>query len=205
MKNFVRVKICGITRHEDAQAAAAAGADALGFVFFSGSRRYIAPQAAREIIAALPPFVCAVGLFVNQTAEEIGQILRHVPLDMVQFHGGETPEFCRSFSRAYIKAVRVAAAEDVQAACAAFADARALLFDAAVAGQYGGTGQTFDWTLLPANIARPWILAGGLTAENVAAAVAAGAAAVDVSGGVEAASGIKDAQKIRAFIRNARG
>ncbi|MDO4879402.1 MAG: phosphoribosylanthranilate isomerase [Neisseria sp.] len=198
--NPVRIKICGITRPEDARAAAEAGADAVGLVFYAKSKRVVRAARAAEIVAALPPFVSAVALFVNETADNIREILHQVAIDVIQFHGDEDDDFCRQFDRPYLKAVRVRSAADIQTACAKFPNARSLLFDAYHPTEYGGTGQSFDWTLLRGNIAKPWILAGGLTAENVAEAVKiSGAAAVDVSGGVESAAGIKDAAKIKAF------
>ena len=200
MKTKIRTKICGLTRAEDAAAAAALGADAVGLVFYEKSRRAVTAQQAAQIAAALPPFVCAVGLFVNESADNIREVLRRVPLDVIQFHGDEDDDFCRQFDRPYLKAVRVRSAADIQTACTKFPNARALLFDAYHPTEYGGTGQSFDWTLLRGNIGKPWILAGGLTAGNVAEAVkTSGAAAVDVSGGVESAAGVKDALKIKAF------
>ena len=196
----IRIKICGITRPEDALAAAEAGADAVGLVFYAKSKRAVTAVQAREIAAVLPPFVSAVALFVNEQPDVIRQILRQVPIDVIQFHGDEDDDFCRQFDRPYLKAVRVQSAADIQTACAKFPNARALLFDAYHPTEYGGTGQSFDWTLLRGNIGKPWILAGGLTAGNVAEAVkTSGAVAVDVSGGVESAAGVKDALKIRAF------
>ena len=199
--NTIRIKICGITRPEDALAAAEAGADAIGLVFYSKSKRAVTAAQAKEIAAVLPPFVSAVALFVNETADNIRDVLHQVPIDVIQFHGDEDDDFCRQFDRPYLKAVRVQSAADIQTACAKFPNARALLFDAYHPTEYGGTGQGFDWTLLRGNIGKPWILAGGLTPENVAGAVkTSGAAAVDVSGGVEIAAGIKDAAKIKAFV-----
>ena len=196
----IRIKICGITRPEDALAAAEAGADAVGLVFYAKSKRAVTAVQAREIAAVLPPFVSAVALFVNEQPDVICQILRQVPIDVIQFHGDEDDDFCRQFDRPYLKAVRVQSAADIQTACAKFPNARALLFDAYHPTEYGGTGQSFDWTLLRGNIGKPWILAGGLTAGNVAEAVkTSGAVAVDVSGGVESAAGVKDALKIKAF------
>ena len=186
----IRIKICGITRPEDALAAAEADADAVGLVFYAKSKRAV----------TVAPFVSAVALFVNEQPDVIRQILRQVPIDVIQFHGDEDDDFCRQFDRPYLKAVRVQSAADIQTACAKFPNARALLFDAYHPTEYGGTGQSFDWTLLRGNIGKPWILAGGLTAGNVAEAVkTSGAAAVDVSGGVESAAGVKDALKIKAF------
>ena len=201
-----RIKVCGLTRVEDVQAAVAAGVDAIGLVFFSGSKRAVDVAQAQAVVRTLPPLVSAVGLFVNADAAEVAAVLQQVPLDVLQFHGDETAAFCRQFARPYIKAVRVAAAADIDAAARDFTDARALLLDAAVPGQYGGTGQRFDWQLLPAQMPMPWLLAGGLDADNVAQAIAQSrAVAVDVSGGVESAPGIKDVAKMAAFIRQARG
>lgn len=202
----VRVKICGITRAEDALCAADAGADAVGLVFFSGSKRFVTVEQAQAVVRALPPMVSSVGLFVNADADVVAAILRQVPLDILQFHGDEPPEFCRQFDRLYWKAVRVRSRADIEAAAEHYHDARALLLDAYAPDQYGGTGQAFDWTMLPETVSMPWILAGGLTADNVRDAVRqSGAVAVDVSGGVEVAAGIKDSSKIQAFIRAAKG
>lgn len=199
--NPIRTKICGITRPEDALAAAAHGADAIGLVFYAKSKRAVDIAQAQQIVAALPPFVSMVALFVNETAEQIHETLRQVPIDVIQFHGDESDEFCRQFNRPYLKAVRVRGAEDIQTASAQFPNARALLFDAYHPDEYGGTGLRFDWALLAEYRDKPWILAGGLTPENVAEAVRiSGAAAVDVSGGVESSSGIKNHAKIAAFI-----
>lgn len=202
---MTRVKICGITRVEDAKAAIALGADALGLVFFEKSPRCVSIAQAQAIAAVVPAFTQTVGLFVNASEKDVREVLNHVPLDVLQFHGDETPEFCRLFARPYIKAVRVALAQDIEAAAARFFDARALLFDAHVEGVYGGTGQAFDWRLLPENLTQAWVLSGGLYPENVTEAVAkTGAMAVDVSSGVEAAKGIKDANKMRQFIQGAK-
>lgn len=197
----IRTKICGITRPEDAAAAAALGADAIGLVFYAKSKRCVTVAQAREIVRVLPPFVSVVALFVNEEAARIHDILGQVPVDVIQFHGDEDDAFCVQFRRPYLKAVRVQNAEDIQTACAQFPNARALLFDAYHPTEYGGTGQQFDWTLLPKQLDKPWVLAGGLTPENVAEAVrVSGAAAVDVSGGVEVSGGIKDHDKIAAFL-----
>ncbi len=199
----IRTKICGITRPEDAAAAAHLGADAVGLVFYPQSKRAVTPAQAAQIVAALPPFVSAVALFVNESADNIRAVLRQVPIDTIQFHGDEDDAFCRQFARPYLKAVRVRHAEDIRTASSRFPNARAILFDAYHPQAYGGTGQSFDWTLLARYTGKPWILAGGLTPENAAEAVRiSGAAAVDVSGGVESAAGIKDAAKIAAFLRS---
>ncbi|MHB2241641.1 phosphoribosylanthranilate isomerase [Pseudomonas monsensis] len=201
----VRSKICGITRIEDALAAVEAGADAIGFVFYAKSPRAVSVQQARAIIRALPPFVTTVGLFVNASRCELGEILDAVPLDLLQFHGDESAEACEEWRRPYIKALRVKAGDDIAAAVAAYPGASGVLLDTYVEGVPGGTGEAFDWSLIPPDLSKPLILAGGLTPENVADAVArVRPYAVDVSGGVEASKGIKDHAKIRAFIAAAR-
>lgn len=196
-----RVKICGITRIDDALAAAAAGADAIGLVFYAASPRAVSVDAASSICAALPPFIGTVGLFVDASAEEIDAVLRAVPLDLLQFHGDESPEFCAQFGRPYLKALRMRDDIDVVQQARQFSAARALLLDTYRAGVPGGTGEVFNWRRVPAALRERIVLAGGLDADNVAAAIAqARPSAVDVSGGVEAAPGIKDPQKIAAFI-----
>lgn len=204
--SVVRSKICGITRVEDALAAAEAGADAIGLVFYSKSPRAVSVQQARTIIAALPPFVTTVGLFVNASRCELGEILDAVPLDMLQFHGDERPADCEGYHRPYIKALRVKPGDDVAAQIEPYANASGILLDTFVAGVPGGTGLAFDWSLVPRHLDRPIILAGGLTPENVHSAIEQTQPyAVDVSGGVEARHGIKDADKIRAFMRAVKG
>ncbi|MBV4551108.1 phosphoribosylanthranilate isomerase [Pseudomonas sp. SWRI102] len=197
----VRSKICGITRVEDALAAVEAGADAIGLVFYAKSPRAVTVQQARAIIRALPPFVTPVGLFVNASRCELGEILDAVPLAMLQFHGDETPDDCEGWHRPYIKALRVKAGDDISASCQAFSGASGILLDTYVEGVPGGTGEAFDWALVPRGLCKPIILAGGLTVQNVAEAIAhVRPYAVDVSGGVEQAKGIKDQAKIRAFM-----
>ncbi|WP_339440542.1 phosphoribosylanthranilate isomerase [Pseudomonas proteolytica] len=201
----VRSKICGITRMEDALASVEAGADAIGFVFYAKSPRAVTVQQARAIIAGLPPFVTTVGLFVNASACELNETLDAVPLDLLQFHGDETPDECAGYHRPYIKALRVKAGDDIAASCAAYAGASGILLDAYVEGIPGGTGEAFDWSLIPQGLSKPIILAGGLCAENVAQAIAqVRPYAVDVSGGVEQGKGIKDSAKIRAFMQAVR-
>ncbi|ROM91128.1 phosphoribosylanthranilate isomerase [Pseudomonas brassicacearum] len=201
----VRSKICGITRIEDALAAVDAGADAIGFVFYAKSPRAVTVQQARAIIAALPPFVTTVGLFVNASRCELGEILDAVPLDLLQFHGDETPADCEGYHRPYIKALRVKAGDDIAAGCNLYAKASGILLDTYVEGVPGGTGEAFDWSLIPQGLSKPIILAGGLSAANVAEAIArVHPYAVDVSGGVEQSKGIKDHAKIRAFIQAVR-
>ncbi|MFZ3183550.1 MAG: phosphoribosylanthranilate isomerase [Pseudomonas sp.] len=203
--SVVRSKICGITRIEDALLAVAAGADALGFVFYSKSPRAVSIEQARGIIAALPPFVTTVGLFVNADRRELTALLDGLPLDLLQFHGDETPADCTGYQRPYIKALRVKPGDDIAQLAAPYADAAGILLDTFVAGIPGGTGAAFDWSLVPRNLSKPVILAGGLTPENVFAAIEqVRPYAVDVSGGVEANRGIKDANKVQAFLREVR-
>jgi phosphoribosylanthranilate isomerase len=201
----VRSKICGITRIEDALLAAEAGADAIGLVFYDKSPRAVDVRQARAILAALPPFVTSVGLFVNASRCFIGEVLDAVPLDLLQFHGDETPEQCEGHGRPWFKALRVRPGDDLRAEAARFSGARAILLDAYVPGVPGGTGERFDWKLIPADLPRPLILAGGLTPDNVAEAISSVRPyGVDVSGGVEASRGIKDAAKMAAFIQRVR-
>ncbi|KQO40943.1 phosphoribosylanthranilate isomerase [Pseudomonas sp. GW6] len=201
----VRSKICGITRIEDALAAVEAGADAIGLVFYGKSPRAVSIEQAAVILQALPPFVTSVGLFVDMPRDELQQLLQRLPLDLLQFHGDESPADCEGHGRPYIKALRVRPGEDVAAAMAPYAGARGILLDTFVEGVPGGTGASFDWSLVPENAAKPIILAGGLDAGNVATAIRqVRPHAVDVSGGVEASKGIKDAGKIRAFVRAVR-
>ncbi|MGF0333579.1 phosphoribosylanthranilate isomerase [Pseudomonas sp. NFACC19-2] len=201
----VRSKICGITRIEDALAAVEAGADAIGLVFYGKSPRAVSIEQAAAILQALPPFVTSVGLFVDMPRDELQQLLQRLPLDLLQFHGDESPADCEGHGRPYIKALRVRPGEDVAAAMAPYAGAQGILLDTFVEGVPGGTGASFDWSLVPEDAAKPIILAGGLDADNVAAAIRqVRPHAVDVSGGVEASKGIKDAGKIRAFVRAVR-
>lgn len=202
---MTRTKICGITRIEDGLAAAQAGADAIGLVFVDASPRRVSTEAAAAIAAALPPFVSSVALFVNPTAGEVEAVLRGFRPDLLQFHGEEPPAFCRAFGLPYVKAARVRPGVDLLQFAASYADARGLLLDAWSEAAHGGTGERFDWSLIPADLGRPVILAGGLHAGNVAAAIRVVRPwAVDVSSGVEAAKGIKDAVKIAAFMKEVR-
>lgn len=197
-----RVKICGITRVEDARLAVAAGADAIGLVFYAPSPRAVSMDQAREIVASVPAFVTCVGLFVDAPESEVRSVLSQVPLDLLQFHGDETPSYCAAFERPWIKALRVRPGLDLEAAAEQFSASRGLLLDAYKAGIPGGTGEVFDWQLIPDQLPLPVILAGGLDAANIRQAIqAVQPFAVDVSGGVELSKGIKDANKILAFTR----
>ena len=208
-----RIKICGITRVEDGLAAAQHGADAIGLNFWPGTPRVVSMSRAREIVAALPPFLSIVGLFVDPAREEVEQVLDAVPLHFLQFHGHETSGFCRSFGRPYLKAIGVEASGDLLESVSPYDDAAGLLFDAPpLDGRPGGTGRTFEWARLPSRLPRPLVLSGGLNAGNVANAIRTVRPwAVDVSSGVEASdangrprAGIKDAAKIAAFVEEVR-
>lgn len=204
-----RIKICGITRLEDGQACAELGADAIGFVFYGPSPRAVDPQLAQAIDRALPPFLTRVGLFVNPPEADVWAVLDRVRLDVLQFHGDERPAFCAEFGRPYLKAAHVRPGLDLVEYARRFSAedqmrAQALLCDADVKG-YGGGGEVFDWALLPDAFPLPWILSGGLSPDNVAAAIRRlRPQAVDVSSGVEVAKGIKDAVKIERFIQEVR-
>jgi len=198
-----RVKICGITRVEDAVAAARCGADAIGLVFYGDSPRAVTAQQARAIAAAVPPFVSVVGLFVDARPEEIRAVLDAVPIDALQFHGDESPELCAGFNRRYIKAVRMREGVDLGEYMTRYEMAAGLLLDTYQPGAPGGTGSSFDWSRVPREAKKPIIVAGGLTPDNVADALRLTRPyAVDVSGGVESAKGIKDAARIAAFIQS---
>ncbi|WJW76836.1 phosphoribosylanthranilate isomerase [Thiohalobacter sp. IOR34] len=198
----VRVKICGITRPEDARAAAEAGADALGLVFYARSPRAVTAEQAAALCAGLPPFVTSVGLFVDPAAEEVRRVLEGVPLDLLQFHGDEPADFCRQFGRPYLKALAMRPDVDIAARVADYPDAAGILLDAWHPAVPGGSGETFDWDRIPRELAKPVVLAGGLHPGNVAEAIERTRPwAVDVSSGVEADKGIKDPALIRAFIR----
>ncbi|TNC92122.1 phosphoribosylanthranilate isomerase [Thalassolituus sp.] len=197
-----RIKICGITRAEDAKAVVESGADAIGLVFYPPSPRGVTATQAIDIVAAVPAFVTVTALFVNPSVEEVQSVLDSVRIDLIQFHGDEDDDFCRQFKRPYIKALRVRQASDVVASCLRFPGALAILLDSYKPGVPGGTGETFDWTLVPENPPKPLILAGGLEPGNVAEAISVVKPyAVDISGGVEAAKGIKDHGKIADFVK----
>lgn len=196
-----RIKICGITRPEDARAAIAAGADAIGLVFYAPSPRAVTIEQATRIVAEVPPFVSVVALCVNELASDVERIIEGVKPDLLQFHGDESSGFCRQFQRPWVKALRVKDDTDVAAACADYAGARGILLDTWQEGVPGGTGKTFDWQMARTALPLPVVLAGGLNADNVAAAISdVRPFAVDVSGGVEMSPGIKDAALIRLFI-----
>lgn len=202
---MTRVKICGITRVEDGLAAARAGADAIGLVFHAASPRHVTPEQAAAIVRALPPFVTSVALFVDPKAAAVEAVLRVVRPDLLQFHGDEPAAFCRGFGVPYLKAFRVRAGVDLLQSTARYGDARGWLLDAYSEATHGGTGQRFDWDLIPAGLPGAVILAGGLGPGNVGEAIRRVRPwAVDVSSGVEAAKGIKDAVKIANFMKEVR-
>lgn len=195
-----RIKICGITRVEDAVEAERLGADALGLNFYEKSARVITPDRAALISSALSPLTSVVGLFVNPTRELVEQVISQVPLNLLQFHGDEDDEFCNSFRFPWIKAIRVRDAAALAEQVESYPSSRGLLLDSFVAGEPGGTGKTFDWSAI-SRLQFPFVLAGGLSAENVAEAIVKTLPyAVDVSSGVESSPGVKDAVKMRAFV-----
>ncbi len=197
-----RVKICGITRAEDAEAAVRHGADAIGLVFHPKSPRAVDAEAGRALAQAVPAFVTVTALFVDPEPERVRAVLDTVPVELLQFHGNESPEFCASFGRRYIKALPMGDDAEPAAAARRYGSAAGLLLDAFSATAPGGTGTRFDWSRIPADLGLPLILAGGLAPENVADALrAVRPYAVDVSSGVERAKGIKDEDKIAAFMR----
>jgi phosphoribosylanthranilate isomerase len=199
MPQRTRIKICGLTREADVDAALEAGADAIGLVFYAASPRAISLSQAEDLVRRLPPFVTPVGLFVNATPQDIAAAANAIPQLLLQFHGDETPQACRAAGRPYLRAARMLPDLDLLDFGSRFPDAQAILLDAHVQG-YGGGGKVFDWSLIPANVPCPVVLSGGLTAANVTDGILQVRPwAVDVSSGVESAKGIKDAQAIRRF------
>ena len=197
-----RVKICGITRPDHARAAAGVGADAIGLMFYEPSPRYVTRERAREVCAALPPLVTIVGVFVNPEPREVEAVAEDLPVDLLQFHGDEPPALCAKVGVPYVKAVRVRTREDIVMASARYSDARALLLDTHHDALWGGTGTQFDWNVVPDDVGHPIVLAGGLTPENVAGAIRrVRPFAVDVSGGVESAPGVKDTLSMERFMK----
>ena len=197
----VRIKFCGITNLEDALDADYLGVDALGFVFYKPSPRYISPLVAAQIIEKLSPFVSAVGLFVNATSQEVSEISELTKIDLLQYHGDESPEYCESSLKPWIKALRVGGDENLIQEVLRFRNAKAILFDSYDVERRGGTGTSFDWSLLPDQVTCPIILAGGLNSKNVVGAIRhVKPSCVDVSGGIEATKGIKDREKMKDFV-----
>jgi phosphoribosylanthranilate isomerase len=198
----VKVKICGITSVDDALAVSDSAADAIGLVFYPKSCRYLSIQQAIDICAALPPFITVVGLFLDADQQEVEAVLERVPLDLLQFHGSESPQYCASFSRPYIKAVGMIGLDDFSAYADLYPDAKAFLVDGHALGAAGGTGNSFNWDDIPSDYHKPIILAGGLNPDNIAAAIKSTSVyAVDLSSGVETAAGIKSKQKITALMQ----
>jgi phosphoribosylanthranilate isomerase len=194
-----RIKICGVSRQADIDAAVEAGADAVGFVFHPASPRCLAPERAAQLARALPPYVTPVGLFVNAAPAEVDRVLALIPALVLQFHGDESPETCNAFRRPYLRAARMAPGFDLLDFSRRFSEAQGLLLDAHVEG-FGGGGKAFDWSLVPAGVLHPLVLSGGLHAENVVAGIQQLRPwAVDVSSGVESSRGVKDAAAIRRF------
>jgi phosphoribosylanthranilate isomerase len=197
-----RVKICGLTRNEDAHVAALLGVDAIGLVFYPPSPRNVEMEQAIGIIKALPPFVSVVGLFVDEDPERVREILGRVPIDLLQFHGEESSDYCEAFGRCYIKAIRMKPGTDLLQTASDYRAASGLLLDADDPRHKGGTGKSFDWSIIPPDCPLPLILAGGLNSENARLALwQVKPYGLDVSSGVEAAKGLKDADKMAAFIK----
>ena len=206
---LTRIKVCGITRPEDAQRAAALGVDAIGLVFYAPSPRAVTVEQALAVVAVLPPFVTVVGLFVNAARDELRTVLDQVPIDLLQFHGDESPEECEGYNRPFIKAIRMRDGVDLQAEANRFVSASGLLLDAYQPGVPGGTGESFEWTRVSdaskRDLGKPIILAGGLTPENVGEAISiVQPYAVDVSGGVESGKGVKNHSKMAEFVEAVR-
>ncbi len=201
LMNRTRVKVCGICTSADAELAITAGVDAIGMVFYSKSPRHVSMATARVIASAIPPFVSTVGLFVNSSQQHIREVLSEVQLDLLQFHGDEDEAFCSSFNLPYIKAIRVKADTDLVQVFHSYASARGILLDSYKKDTRGGTGETFDWNIIPQDLPLPVILAGGLDGNNVAQAISVAKPwAVDVSSGVEGLPGKKDQKKIEQFM-----
>ena len=201
----IRVKICGITRPEDGASAALAGADAIGLVFYPPSKRCVTIERANTIIDGLPPFITKVGLFVDASSEYIRSVINNVNLDLLQFHGEEDQDACMIYSKPFVKAVKMKKGVNLFEQIEKYDKAAGILLDTHVSGIAGGTGQTFDWGIIPGEIRKPVILAGGLNSGNVYDAIHnVNPYAVDVSGGVESETGIKDKDKIMKFIQNVR-
>ena len=204
MMHRTRIKICGLTREADVLAAVSAGADAVGFVFYPPSPRGISVERAAQLSSLLPPFVTPVGLFVNAEDAQIDEAVAAIPSMVLQFHGDETPQACNRLGRPFLRAARMGPGFDLLDFSAQFSGAQAILLDALVEG-YGGGGKVFDWSLIPQNISRPLILSGGLRPDNVVEGITRVRPwAVDVSSGVEASKGIKDAQAIHRFCQAVR-
>lgn len=203
--SYTQVKICGLTRVQDAVASCASGVDAIGLVFYPPSSRNISIDLAAEITRALPPFVNVTGLFLNEEKDVIDQVLKQVPLSLLQFHGTESPAFCQSFGRPYIKSVAMKSIGDVQSYAAGYTGARGFLLDSNASGGAGGSGESFDWSRVPTDFPAPLVLAGGLDCENITEAVTTvRPTAVDVSSGVECGKGIKDHGLMKKFIQYVR-
>lgn len=200
-----RVKVCGITRIQDATAAIEAGVDALGLVFYPPSSRYLSIKQAEEIVRELAPFVTVVGLFLDAEREQIDSVLEHVPLDLLQFHGSESPDLCASFQLPYIKALGMHRQGALEAFIQSYPESRGFLLDSHGAGEAGGTGKRFDWTAIPRGLEQPIILAGGLNPENVGEAIrVVRPYAIDLSSGVEITPGVKDSKKIMSLMNEVR-
>ena len=200
-----RIKFCGMTNQQDVQRAIELGIDAVGFVFVSDSPRYVTLEQAQKIIEKVPPFIIKVGLFMNSEREYIHSVLKNIRLDLLQFHGEESEDFCLQFQCPYLKAVPMRSILSLSDYCKNYPSAVGFVLDSHAEGQMGGSGEAFEWSQIPKNHDKPMILAGGLTPENVAEAIrSAHPYAVDVSSGIEASKGIKDLVKMEHFIKEVR-
>lgn len=198
----VRIKFCGMTRKEDILSAVALGVDAIGLIFAPESRRCISISHARTLLSDMPPFVDAVAVLVNPKPEMVQRVLDEIPVQLLQFHGEETPEFCEQFNFPYVKAVSVHSAQAIVDAMNAFSSASALLLDTPAAGVHGGTGRTFDWQMIPDSLPKPYILAGGLNETNIESALKhTHPYAIDVCSGIESSYGIKAHDKMKRVIK----
>ena len=197
-----RIKFCGLTRQQDVQQAVALGVDALGFVFVKASAREIDINTAVNLINEVPPFIIKVGLFMNAQIADMENVIKHVKLNLLQFHGDEDEAFCKQFNMPYIKAVPMASTSSVENFCEHYSTATGFILDSHAQGQMGGSGEKFSWSVIPKNLNKPIILAGGLTVDNVAEAIrVVRPYAVDVSSGIETSKGIKDPAKMKQFIK----
>ena len=198
---ITKVKFCGITNLQDAISAAELGADALGFVFYPKSPRFISPKNAKEIIKKLPPFISMVGLFVNQSKSEVEEVIKDCPLNLLQFHGDENESFCKQYNLPYIKAITMKSDVDLLKCIQEYNSAKALLLDTFSKVARGGSGEVFDWKMIPPNTLKPIIVAGGLTPDNVQTLLEViSPYGVDVSSGIEINKGLKDYKLMKKFI-----
>lgn len=206
MSRHIRVKFCGMTRESDIQQAAALGVDAIGVIFYSGSSRFVPVERARSLLQNVPLFVDVVAVLVNPEPEYVNDILHQLPINYLQFHGEEPPEFCRQFHKPYIKSVAASSSRAIEEASLHYEDAAAILLDTPCEITRGGSGRIFDWSVIPKQTTKPFILAGGLDPDNVLEALnRVSPCALDVCSGIEQSPGVKDHDKMTRFIKALRG